>query len=387
MKIAYLSTFYPYRGGIAQFNAALYRALEQSYQVKAFTFLRQYPDMLFPGTSQFVQKDDIADKIPADRILDTINPIGYLRAANKIKSFKPDLFLSKFWMPFFAPSLGTVSKYLHSTTTKISILDNVIPHEKRTGDIALTKYFLNQTDAFVVMSDTVRDDLLSLKPDAKFINHIHPLYNHFGSKVEQKIARDKLNLPFDKKILLFFGFIRDYKGLDILLEAMRELSDDYHLLIAGEVYGSFDKYDKLIQKFGIENKVTKHVRYISDSEVPLCFSAADACILPYRSATQSGITAIAYHFDTPMIATNVGSLKEMIEPNQTGYLVERPEYELIGNAVREVFSSNLLEQYKSNIIKYKSIASWDKLSRAIVDLYYDIAGEKEAELNKKTKLI
>ncbi len=387
MKIAYLSTFYPYRGGIAQFNAALYRSFQKSYQVQAFTFLRQYPNMLFPGTSQFVQKDDVVDKIEAIRVLDTINPIGYLRAANKIKSYEPDLFITKYWMPFFAPSLGTVSKNLSSSTVKISILDNVIPHEKRAGDLTFTKYFLNHTDAFVVMSDTVKDDLLSLKPNAKHISHIHPLYNHFGNKIEQKIARDKLNLPFDKKILLFFGFIRDYKGLDILLEAMKELGDDYHLLIAGESYGSFDKYDKLIESFEIEHKVTKHVRYIADNEVPLCFSAADACILPYRSATQSGITAIAYHFDVPMIATNVGSLKEMIEPNQTGFLVERPDPKLIADAVKEVFSGYLLDQYKANISKYKSIASWDSLSRAIVDLCHEVATEKAAENSKKTKLL
>ncbi len=387
MKIAYLSTFYPYRGGIAQFNAALYRRLELQYETRAYTFLRQYPEMLFPGSSQLVQPDDETDKVLAEKVLDTINPLGYYRAAGKIKRFKPDLFITKFWMPFFAPSLGTVAKNLSPSTIKISILDNVIPHEKRVGDMAFTKFFLNQNDGFVVMSDTVKDDLLSLKPEARFVQHVHPLYDHFGAKVSPKIARDKLDLPQNKKIILFFGFVRDYKGLDVLLEAMKSLPEDYHLLIGGEVYGSFDKYDKLIEKLGLESRVTKHIRYIADNEVPLFFSASDVCVLPYKSATQSVITAIAYHFDVPMIATNVGSLKEMIEPGKTGMLVESPKPELIKNAILEVFSKDLIPLFQSNMEKFKQTASWESLANAVLDLYYEIINERNERDKKIPKLM
>ncbi len=375
MRIAYLSTFYPYRGGIAQFNAALYRVMERENEVKAFTFFRQYPGVLFPGQSQFVTPEDKADPIPSEKILDTINPLGYYMAANRVKQFKPDMMITKYWMPFFAPSLGTVAKNIKKNTVNIAILDNVIPHEKRPGDIKLTNFFLNQYHGFVVMSDTVKNDLLSLKPDAKFIENVHPLYNHFGEKLNRSEARDRLQIPFDKKVLLFFGFIRNYKGLDILLEAIKDLPEDYHLVIAGEVYGSFGMYQDLIDKYNLEDKITKHVRYISDDEVPQFFSACDVCVLPYRSATQSGIVGISYQFDMPLIATNVGSLGEMIEPYGTGIMVDEANPDKIKNAILEYFGKSSIEIFSHNILKYKKIASWETLAYSIYNLYDSIKSE------------
>ena len=249
MKIAYLSTFYPFRGGIAQFNAALYRYLSIGNEVKAYTFKRQYPDFLFPGTSQLVSGDDPADKIDSIRTLDSINPLSYFNTTRKIRKFSPDFLLTKFWIPFFGPSLGFVTNQLKKKgTINISILDNVIPHEKRIGDLKLVKYFLNRNHGFIVMSDAVKNDLLTLKPDAKYKYLVHPLYDHFGSKFDHTEARKKLNIPQNKKVLLFFGFIRSYKGLDLLLETMKYLSDDYLLVIAGEVYGDFKEYSDYIKK-------------------------------------------------------------------------------------------------------------------------------------------
>ncbi len=387
MKIAYLSTFYPYRGGIAQFNAALYQELLRRYEVRPYTFLRQYPDMLFPGTSQFVQPGDNAVKLESERILDTVNPVSYYRAAMKIKKFLPDMLLTKFWMPFFGPSLGSVAKFLPENVIKVSILDNVKPHEQRMGDLKLAKYFLSKNDAFIVMSDTVRDDLLELKPDARFKQHLHPLYDHFGEKLEQKQARDIVNVPFDKKILLFFGFIRDYKGLDLLIEALAQLPEEYHLLIAGEIYGGFAKYQNLIDKYNLEERVTMHIRYIADDEVPAFFSAADVCVLPYRSATQSGITAIAFHFGVPLIATNVGSLKEMLEPHNTGYLIPNPSYEALKSGIMEFFNNSLFSEYKVNISKYKKFASWHSLADTLSELYYEIYNERVEKAKKTIKLM
>ncbi|MCX6148731.1 MAG: glycosyltransferase [Candidatus Kapabacteria bacterium] len=366
MKIAYLSTFYPYRGGIAQFNASLFKEFEKYNETKAFTFSRQYPDLLFPGSSQLVSETDIAEKIDAERILDTINPFSYLSAASKINKFNPDLLITKFWMPFFAPSLGSVTRRLKNTK-RISILDNVIPHEKRIGDMQLINYFLNSNDAFIAMSRTVQNDLLSLKPNAKSILIPHPLYDHFGAKIDKEEACKKLNIPQDNKILLFFGFIRDYKGLDLLIEAMSRLGDTYHLVIAGEVYGDYSKYEKQIDGLGIRDKVSNFVRYISDEEVPLFFSCADVCILPYKTATQSGIVGISYHFDLPIISTDVGGLREMIGDFNTGLMVESPNSELIANAINEYFSSGKIEEYKQNILKYKSLANWKNLAREIID--------------------
>ncbi|MFW5663128.1 MAG: glycosyltransferase, partial [Bacteroidota bacterium] len=319
MKIAYLSTFYPFRGGIAQFNAALYREFEKKHEIIPFTFFRQYPAMLFPGKSQYVQEGDTADPVPSVKVLDTMNPIGYRRAANKINRFDPNMLITKYWMPYFAPSLGWVAKEAaKNNTINISILDNVLPHEKRPGDIQLTKFFLKHNHAFIVMSESVRDDLLSLKPDAHFRLVPHPLYTHFGVKPEKYPAREKLNIPVDKKVLLFFGFIRNYKGLDLAIEAIKDLPDDYLLVIAGESYGNYEKYRQMADSYGITHKVRQEIRYISDDEVPYFFGAADVCLLPYKSATQSGITGIAYHFDLPVIATDVGGLKETVKDMETG---------------------------------------------------------------------
>ncbi len=367
MKLAFLSTFYPYRGGIAQFNASLYRAFEKEHFVRPFTFTRQYPDFLFPGETQMVTEKDNADKIPSERVLDTLNPLSYYSAANKIKIFSPDILLMKYWMSYMAPSLGTVAKKVRKQSKVITILDNVIPHEKKFFDTAFTKYFLKQNHGFVVMSDSVKNDLLKLIPDAKYIFHSHPLYDHFGKNADPVEAKKKLNIPEEKKVILFFGFIRDYKGLDLLIDAVAKLNNEYVLVIAGEVYGSFDKYNQQIEKLGILNKISLHVRYISDDEVPLFFSSADVCVLPYKSATQSGITSIAYHFDLPLIATDTGGLKESIIHNKTGLIVDLPDSGLIAQAIENYFSQNLKSKFQEEIKLLKSKLSWGNLANSIIE--------------------
>jgi glycosyltransferase involved in cell wall biosynthesis len=368
MKIAYLSTFYPFRGGIAQFNASLFREFEKNNEARAYTFSRQYPDILFPGSSQYVTEDDKVDKIDAEKILDSVNPFSYQSAAGKIAQFAPEAMLMKFWLPFFGPSLGWVAKQLNKQGCKsIAILDNVIPHEKRPGDIAFTKFFLKQCSGFVVMSETVKKDLLSLKPDAKYIYQPHPLYDHFGDKADKLTAREKLGIKPDKKILLFFGFIRKYKGVDLLIETLKQLDDSYELIIAGEVYGEFKEYDELIDKLGIASRIYKHVRYISDDEVPLFFSASDACVLPYKSATQSGIVGISYHFDLPVIATDVGGLSEMVVTHNTGIMAEEATIESIKTAIENYFENENYSKYIENIAKLKDLSSWNSLSNAIIE--------------------
>ncbi len=372
MRIAYLSTFYPFRGGIAQFNATLYRYFEKFHNINAYTFKRQYPDILFPGKTQMVQDGDNADNISAEQILDTINPFSYISAGKKLKEYSPDMMITKYWMPFFAPSLGWVARTIKNDTINIAILDNVIPHEKRPGDIALTKFFLNQYNGFIVMSKAVEKDLLTLKPSANFKYSPHPLYTHFGEKLNREKALQKLGLPTDKKIILFFGFIRGYKGLDILIEAMKHLSEDYLSVVAGESYGDFAKYQKLIDEHGVSNKIKLFVRYINDDEVPLFFSAADVCVQPYKSATQSGIAGIAFHFDIPLIATDVGGLKEIIEPYNTGMIVNKPEPKAIADAIRVYFDNDLKNELSKNIEKFKKISSWKSFASSITDLFEEI---------------
>jgi glycosyltransferase involved in cell wall biosynthesis len=369
VRIAFLSPFYPYRGGIAQPSALLYRELEKNHEVRAFTFTRQYPGILFPGSNQYVTANDKADKIAAERVLDTINPLSWFKTARRINTFKPELFITAFWMPFFAPSYGVVSKRVRKKAKVISLLHNVIPHEKRLGDIALLRYFLKQNDGFGVMSESVRNDLLKLNPSAQYFFHGLPLYNHFGTSVEAVSAKKNLGIPLDKKVLLFFGFIRDYKGLDLLIEVISQLDDSYVLVIAGESYGSFDKYDKQIDALNVRQRIVKHVRYISDDEVPSFFSVADVCVLPYKSATQSGITSIAYHFNLPVIATDVGGLRETVSHQATGFIANEVSTLSLTFLIRNYFSQNLKEQFSKNIVQLKERLSWKHYADSLIDFY------------------
>ncbi|MCC6865912.1 MAG: glycosyltransferase [Ignavibacteria bacterium] len=368
MKIAFLSPFYPYRGGIAQFGDSLYLALSQTNNVKAFTFTRQYPSILFPGKSQFVSIDDLNRNIQATRLLDSINPYTWYKTGKEIKKFSPDLVLISYWMPFFAPALGKVAALLKKNELKvIGLLHNVIAHEKRFGDLALTKYFINRCSGFVLLNNHSEKDLLKLKPDAKYIIQSHPLYDHYGIKMNQIDAKKKLDVPPEKKVILFFGFIRDYKGLDLLIEALKYLNDEYILLIAGENYGDFKKYDEQIDNLGIRKRINMHIRYIPESEIPVFFSASDVCVLPYRSATQSGITGIAYHFKIPVIVTNVGGLSEMVIENKTGLIINDLKPEKIAAKINNFFKENLKEKFVPGIIEYKKEHSWQQLSNAITN--------------------
>lgn len=369
MRIAFLSPFYPFRGGIAQFGDSLYLALAAKNEVKAFSFTRQYPGLLFPGKTQYVSDSDMDRNIPVTRVLDSVNPFTWNKTAKEIIKFNPDIVLISYWMPFFAPAFGKIAGLLKSKGIKIiGLLHNVIAHEKRFGDEALTKYFFNRCDGFVLLNRSSEKDLLELKPDARYITHSHPLYDHYGSKIEQTEAKKKLDIPLNKKVILFFGFIRDYKGLDLLIDSMNNLSDDYMLLIAGEVYGDFKKYEEQIDSAGLREKISLHIRYIPETEIPLFFSAADVCVLPYRTATQSGIVGIAYHFDLPVIVTNVGGLAEMVDENRTGLIINEPNSLLINEALKKYFSENLKEKFMPFIAEYKSQHSWQKLAEEVIKL-------------------
>jgi glycosyltransferase involved in cell wall biosynthesis len=269
MKIAYLSTFYPFRGGIAQFNANLHNELQKEHEVIPFTFKRQYPDFLFPGKTQYITADDRAVPVDSIPVLDTANPLSYKTSARRIAETKPDVLLMKYWMTYFAPSLGTVANRLKKQGCKvITILDNVIPHERRFFDKPLTTWFLKQNSGFIAMSESVRDDLLALQPNARFMLKEHPLYNHFGEKVDKPFAIKQLKLDPEKKTLLFFGLIRDYKGLDLLIDAMSLLDDSCQLIIAGECYGDFTKYRQAIESSPARSRIKTLNRYIADDEVP-----------------------------------------------------------------------------------------------------------------------
>ena len=361
MKIAILSCFYPFRGGISQFNASLLGELERTHEVKAFSFRRQYPEFLFPGKTQYVTPDDEAVPVEADALLDTANPFSYSRTARTIRRWKPDVLIMRYWMSWFAPSLGYVARHMSKDCKVIGILDNVIPHEPHFFDKPLTKYFLSGCDGTVTLCSEVAFDLKKIKPDA--LNEVlyHPLYSHFGERMEREEAEKVLGLESGKKNILFFGLIRQYKGLDILLKAFDTLPDDYQLIVAGEPYGSFDKYQAIIDASPAKERIHLFPDYIRDSRVKLFFSAADLTVLPYRSATQSGISSISYHFEVPMIVTDVGGLRETIGNRGTGIVAAEVTPECIRTEILNYFSAPAIRQYcVENIRAEKERLSWSR---------------------------
>lgn len=321
MKIAILSTFYPYRGGIAQFNAALFRAIEKKYEVKAFNFSLQYPNALFPGKTQLVSEDDQVDEIPTERVLNAMNPATYLTTVKRIKAYEPDLLIIGYWMPYMAPALGYVAKRMSSHCRVLSIVHNATPHEQGKLDKTLSNYFFKRNTHCIALSNAVKEDIQRNYPKVHTKVLLHPVYEHFGNAVDREEAIDKLNLNSQNKYLLFFGLIRDYKGLDQLLIALKELEEKVHLLVAGEVYGEFNKYEEIIKKHQLIDRVHLNLNYIADDQVKFYFSAASVVVLPYKSGTQSGIIAIAKHFDKPVVATDVGGLSEFIQDQSEGIMV------------------------------------------------------------------
>ncbi len=366
-RFSVFSAFYPFRGGIAQFNARLFRALEKKVDTSAFTFKKQYPDFLFPGTSQFVTTEDQADPVPAKRIVSTFNPLSYIRGIHSLRKAKPDVFIANYWMSFFGLFLGLFAAFLPKKVKKVAILHNLVPHEKRFFDAPLNRFFVKRYHGFVVMSDSVERDLKQIRPGARILRVDHPWYDHFGSLIDCKEARRMLNVAVDKKTLLFFGIIRPYKGLDLLIQAFNMLPEDYQLVIAGEVYGNNNDYHQQVANSSGRERIHFFNRYISDREVHVFFSAADACILPYRSATQSGITATSFHFEVPMVATDVGGLASIVGDHYMGVIAKEVTPDSISAGIKQLFDENLYILCQKNIRKEKEKNTWEAFAQRLVD--------------------
>mgnify|MGYP001158444621 FL=1 len=360
LKIAFLSVFYPFRGGIAQFNTELFKALQHKAEVKAFNFTTQYPNLLFPGKTQYVSETDQAPGFDAPRYLSSINPLSFKKTTNAIKKYAPDVLVTAYWMPFFGPSLGMVCKKLKGKAINVSFVHNAIPHERRFGDSKLSKFYFKQQDAFVTMSETVRNDLNILLPNCKTMMRPHPLYAQFGEPKSKQEIRAKFGIRKEQKILLFFGFIRKYKGLDLLLKALKNCDEHTVVLIAGECYGEFDQYQEIIDEFGLEDRVIKMVQYIPDSEVSEIFSVSDICVLPYRTATQSGIASIAKYYQLPMVVTPVGELPNEVIPDKTGIVCESSKPIHIAQGIHK--SLDLLEDFSLQLKAEKDEHTWSNFA-------------------------
>lgn len=360
MKIAILSPFYPFRGGMAQFSGRLYEELSKTNEVQLFNFTTLYPSFLFPGKTQYVTDDDSAVSVKSKRLLSSINPFSYYTTASAINKFSPDILIVPYWMSFLAPALGTVCRFIKKKTKIIGLIHNAIPHEKRFFDRPFAKYFFSQCDGFVALSNLVRDDLKAIIPQKPVLVSPHPIYDHYGNRIDRAEACLKLGVDKDKKILLFFGLIREYKGLDILIESMALLDNSYQLVIAGECYGSFQDYLASIEASPLKNNIKVMQEYIPDEKVSLLFSAADVLVLPYRDATQSGVVAVAYQMETPLIATNVGALGDSIRKASTGIVVNDVSSIALSEGIKGYFAEEETnrEIFIKHIKEEKKRLSW-----------------------------
>lgn len=374
MKITLLGPAYPFRGGLATFNERLARQFSsECKEVDICTFTLQYPGFLFPGKTQYTD-GPAPEGIKIVRELNSINPFSWLRTGFKIRKEKADILLIRYWLPFLAPCLGTVARIVKSNkyTVIISVVDNVIPHEKRPGDIMLTKFFMKSIDGAVVLSDSVQKDIESFRKDIPVCSTPHPLFDTYGKKLNRNEALSALKLSPEYLYLLFFGFIRNYKGLDILIRAFsdsRLRGRNLKLLVAGEFYENAAPYMKLVKESGLENDIIFYDKFIADKEVGLFFSGADLVVQPYKSATQSGVTQIAYHFDKPMLVTDVGGLKEIVKHEKCGYVVE-PEPEKIADAIIDYFDNNRKIAFTECVKKEKERFSWNKMTDSVTEVFY-----------------
>jgi len=370
-KIIIIGPAHPLRGGLASYDERLAKEFsDQGFGTTIYTFSYQYPSFLFPGTTQY-STEPAPENISIKVKINSINPLNWIAVGNELKKIQPDIIVVRYWLPFMGPCLGTILRRVKKNhhTKIICIADNIFPHEKRPGDKVFTKYFLKPIDGFITMSEKVLADLNQFakgKP-AQFVPH--PLYDNFGEKISKEEAREKLGINRDNKVLLFFGFIRKYKGLDILLNAMKLLkqnssTQNIKLLIAGEFYEDEKNYHELFSDPDIKDNLIIHTQFIADSMVKYYLCAADCVVQPYRNATQSGVTPLAYHFEIPMIVTNVGGLPSLVPDKKVG-LVAEPNSKSISQKITEYFEMGE-EFFLSHLREEKKKYSWKNMVEAIL---------------------
>lgn len=373
MKIILTGPAYPYRGGPATFNDRLAQQfLAEGHDAEILTFRLQYPGFLFPGKTQYTNAP-APEGIKITRIFNSINPFNWIITGLRIRKIKPDILLVRYWLPFMGPCFGTVARIVRSNrhTRVICLFDNVIPHEKRPGDKVLTSYLTSSIDGAVVMSQSVGDELKTFRKNIPVKLSPHPLFDNYGKALEREKALLKLNLDVKNSYLLFFGFIRAYKGLDLLIDAFsdkRLRNRNIKLIIAGEFYEDDTPYKEQVKKNKLEDDVIFFDHFIKDDEVSLFFSASDIIVQPYKTATQSGVTQIAFHFEKPMIVTDVGGLREIVTDKKCGYVVQ-PVPEDITDSIIDYFDNDRASSFIAGVIQEKDKFSWDKLTASILEVW------------------
>ncbi|OFY40676.1 MAG: glycosyl transferase family 1 [Bacteroidetes bacterium RBG_13_44_24] len=375
MRIIILGTAHPYRGGLASYNERLAgQFVSEGHEVELYTFTLQYPGFLFPGKTQYTDSP-APQGIRITRILNSVNPFNWIMTGRRIGKKDPDILIIKYWHPFMSPCFGTVARIARRKKIRvICIFDNVIPHEKSIPDRFLTRFFVNSIDGAIVMSRSVGDDLKIFRIDIPVAFNPHPLYDNYGEIIPRDEALKRLNLDTGYSYLLFFGFIRAYKGLDLLLEAFADRqfrNRKIKLIIAGEFYESPAPYKTIIERNNLGEDIILYDRFIREEEVALFFSAADLVVQPYRSATQSGVTQIAFHFEKPMLVTDVGGLSEIVADGKCGYVVQ-PEPGAVSEAMDDYFTNNRKEQFIIGVKEEKAKFTWDRLTAAILEIYNNV---------------
>lgn len=376
-KVIIIGTAHPFRGGgISTFNERLAKAFQDfGDDVTIYNFTLQYPKLLFPGKFQKTDEPK-PEGIKILNKINSINPLNWYLVGNEIKKTKPDLVVFRYWIPFMAPCFGTIARRIKKNkyTQIIAITDNVIPHEKKPLDKPLSRYFIKGMHGFIAMSRSVLNDLKSFDKKKPKIYNPHPLYDNYGEAIDKNTARKNLNWDADKKHILFFGFVREYKGLDLLIKALadeRLINSNIQVHVAGEFYSNPEKYQKLVEELELDNKVLMPNEFIPNSDIPNYFSAADLLVQPYKSATQSGVTQVATHFNKPMIITDVGGLSEFVPHGKTGFVV-KPDPQEIANAIIDFFAGNYEERFVRNIGFEKTKYSWETMIDSINKIIYNI---------------
>lgn len=375
-----IGSAYPLRGGgLATYNERLARAFAANGdKVTIYTFTLQYPGFLFPGKTQYSEGPAPTD-LDIVVAINSVNPFNWIKVGRRIKKLRPDLVVIKFWIPFMGPAFGTILRIIRSNkhTKVISIIDNIIPHEKRPGDRMFSNYFVKSVDGFIAMSRAVLKDLETFDKVKPKLYSPHPLYDNFGALIPKEEAKKVLGLDPGFSYMLFFGFIRDYKGLDLLIEAFadeRLRKYPVKLVIAGEYYTNAEPYIELIKKHKLEEYIVQRTDFIPDDKVAPYFCASDIVVQPYKDATQSGVTQVAYHFNRPMLVTNVGGLPEMIPHGKVGYVVE-PDAREIADALADFYENSREQEFIPFVEEEKKKYSWQTMLDAIEQLYQKVGGK------------
>ena len=381
MKITILGPAHPYRGGLASIMEIMARTFQRrGDEVDIKTFTLQYPSLLFPGESQTVATPPPAD-LRICRCVNTMNPLNWVRDGRRIRRERPDYVLMKYWTPFMAPCFGTIARIARGNghTKVLCQIDNVEPHEHHLTDKPFNRYYLHSVDGFVYMSEQVHSELRAYS-DAPALFSPHPLFENFGERVERSEACVRLGLDPANRYVLFFGLIRDYKGLDLLLDAWAQLrragrTEGRRLIVAGEFYTAREPYLNRIADNGLQDEVLLHDRFIPDDDVKYYFSAADFVVQPYKTATQSGVTQIAYQFCVPMVVTKVGGLAEIVPDGRVGYVCE-PTPEGVAGAIERMYEGDTLQRFRENCVEERRRFSWEEMCSRITELYGLVASGK-----------